>query len=537
MRALTSLKRLPVLLAALVALAIPGTASAQIQLIQTVASGGGPVSGYDAILPVTADTGQGNELVLSIGAAGRQIHAVTDSAGNTYTENAVNNGTSVWSALITNRLLVGDTITASLSAPTSTFSYAAEEYSGINETTPVDATTNATISSGTSQTITTTTTQPDDMILSVTNELPATGGGYLFQTAQIQNVGAPGPYSQTWTWSGTVKVALSAQVAFQEQPANGQLFSTGSVFNQPVPATAPLDPGSAAMSSYLGTLAASEETANTGPNAMTNLPIFQVPATQPCQDVTLTERPDEQAPFDCVPLPSPFFSGSGGDNSAVVWQPSTNKLWEIYALSQNATTGAWSAEGGGAMDDVSSDPGYFSSLQSSWLPYNTGAWGVAASRTSLAGGTMMASDMCGNLACTTPGPGPQHALAINLPWACGPNVFSWPATASDGTLAETCIPEGAHLRLNPSFNVSTLSSPLAQMLATALEKYGAIVRDQTGQDIGLWLPDWESSSGYADWWTNPGWPLYGVSLETIIQSLPWDDMQVLQMTPGSAGIQ
>ena len=121
---------------------------------------------------------------------------------------------------------MGDTITVSLSAPTSTFSYAADEYSGINETTPVDAITDATISSGTSQTITTTTTQPDDMILSVTNELPAAGGGYLFQTAPIPNVGAPGPYSHTWTWGGPVKAVLSTQVGFQEQPANGQLFST-----------------------------------------------------------------------------------------------------------------------------------------------------------------------------------------------------------------------------------------------------------------------------------------------------------------------
>ena len=80
MRALTSLKGLLVLLGALVALAIPATASAQIQLIQTVASGGGPVSGYTAILPVTADTGQGNELVLAIGAPGRLIHGVSDSA-------------------------------------------------------------------------------------------------------------------------------------------------------------------------------------------------------------------------------------------------------------------------------------------------------------------------------------------------------------------------------------------------------------------------------------------------------------------------
>ena len=101
----------------------------------------------------------------------------------------------------------------------------------------------------------------------------------------------------------------STQVAFQEQPANGQLFSNGSVFNQPVPATAPLDPGSAAMGSYLGTLAASEELAQNGPNAMTDLPIFQAPVTQPCQNVTLTERSHEQAPFDCVPLPSSFFSG------------------------------------------------------------------------------------------------------------------------------------------------------------------------------------------------------------------------------------
>ena len=54
----------------------------------------------------------------------------------------------------------------------------------------------------------------------------------------------------------------------------------------------------------------------------------------------------------------------------------------------------------------------------------------------------MASKMCGNLACTTPGPGPQHALAINLPGTCGPSIFAWPATASDGKLAEPVHPRG-----------------------------------------------------------------------------------------------
>ena len=83
-----------VLIGALVALAIPATASAQIQLVQAVASGSGPVAGYAAILPVTANTGQGNELVLSIGVAGRQVRRVTDSVGNTYTEDAVINGTA-----------------------------------------------------------------------------------------------------------------------------------------------------------------------------------------------------------------------------------------------------------------------------------------------------------------------------------------------------------------------------------------------------------------------------------------------------------
>ena len=61
-------------------------------------------------------------------------------------------------------------------------------------------------------------------------------------------------------------------------------------------------------------------------------------------------------------------------------------------------------------------------------------------------------------------------------------LSSWPANRNDGrSLDANALPEGQRLRLDPSIDLAKLKlSPLGRLVAVALQKYGAIVRDTSG---------------------------------------------------------
>ena len=106
---------------------------------------------------------------------------------------------------------------------------------------------------------------------------------------------------------------------------------------------------------------AGEEQADQAPFINTiaySVPIYTVAAEEPTVRVTLDHAqppPALQAAWDAVPLPAEAQSAAGTDRHLVVWQPSTNRLWEFWRLEQ-APTG-WQAAWGGAMQNVSTDPG------------------------------------------------------------------------------------------------------------------------------------------------------------------------------------
>lgn len=70
-----------------------------------------------------------------------------------------------------------------------------------------------------------------------------------------------------------------------------------------------------------------------------------------------------------------------------------------------------------------------------------------------------------------------HALRVNLPLVG--DTFTWPAVHTDGRSVDArAVPMGARLRLRADADLSGLG-PQATVLATALQRYGAIVADTT----------------------------------------------------------
>ncbi len=297
-----------------------------------------------------------------------------------------------------------------------------------------------------------------------------------------------------------------------------RFFSPTSVWNTPLADDAPLDPESAAITADLNTEVQREVRSHKGPAINTSafsVPIYTVPADQPTVPVTLRRSTTAAAlrtAWSAVPLPVNAQPAAGTDRHLVVWQPSTDKLWEFWRLQHHES--GWQADWGGAMQDVSSGSGVYG--QDSW-PGATPWWGASASSLSIAGGLITLEDLeRGKI---------DHALAISLPQIRA-GVYALPAQRTDGksTNPQT-LPEGAHLRLDPKVDIDALNlPPLTRMIAEAAQRYGIFVRDGAST-VCLYAQDPTPSGqnpflgpdGYFEGWRAP------------MDAFPWNRMQLLEM--------
>ena len=297
-----------------------------------------------------------------------------------------------------------------------------------------------------------------------------------------------------------------------------RLFATTSVWNSPLPPDEPLDPASGTLVKTLTNIVAANLSARSGPWIQTSdssTPLYQVTANQPTSRVQLDAGSwamTLQAAFQAVPIPSDARPAAGPDGHLTIWQPSRDRLWELYRA-RHAADG-WHADFGGAIMHVSESPGYYTPL--SW-PGAIPQWGATATSLPVIAGTMLISELQSG---TIP-----HALAIAVPFARA-GIFTWPAQRTDGISTDPAsIPEGARFRLDPTLDVSALGLPLmTRMMAEAVQRYGMIVRDQTAHALAFYAED-PTPSG-----SNPYPALFANQYPIdLLASFPWDHLQLLKM--------
>jgi hypothetical protein len=326
-----------------------------------------------------------------------------------------------------------------------------------------------------------------------------------------------------------VVCAVAAQIdlgadAARSAPVPFRLFSPTSFWNEPVPTGAALDPSSTALVGELDTEIAAEEQAGDGPWINTtsySYPIYTVPANQPTVKVQLVGNPDAalSSAWDAVPLPPQAKPAAGTDGVLVIWQPSTDRLWEFWRLKHEP--GGWQAEWGGAIQDVSLNRGVYG--PAAWPGAQTW-WGVSASSLSVPGGLITLEDL--ELAKV------NHALALVLPERRA-GVYASPARRTDGKSSNPLsLPAGAHLRLNPSLNLAALHLPrLTLLLAKAAQRYGIFVTDG-GAVAGFYAQD--PTSAGPDPYVGPGGYFEGMRPSELLASFPWSQLELLKMELHSA---
>ncbi|MHB0920040.1 MAG: DUF4124 domain-containing protein [Thiomonas delicata] len=325
--------------------------------------------------------------------------------------------------------------------------------------------------------------------------------------------------------SGTPAAATPASSLYR-------VFSPQSFWYQPIPANAPLNHNSAA---YVQNLVSQVQTYYGNVNLNTTnyaSPIYFVQTVGGSSSVTwvngtpvypVSKRvnvgfwdcqnkgwtdPNLVAQWQGVPIPAGATPAGGTDSEMSIYDLSTHTLWEFWVTRQ--VNGQWQACWGGRLQNTDQNIGAFPN------PYGTTATGLP-----FIGGEISAEDLAGGSI--------NHAMGISLVNVENWNIFSWPATRSDGhnpTNVPNLIPEGTRLRLDPSVNVDALNlTPVGRMIAKAAQTYGFVVWDKAGAlSLRMVNPASYKPAGMTD----PYPALFGgLPSYQVLQNFPWNKLQVM----------
>ena len=270
-------------------------------------------------------------------------------------------------------------------------------------------------------------------------------------------------------------------------------FSSDSFIHKPLAVDAAISTNSADyVKNLVKQIADNFGVANVNINQFTPA-IFIVPATQPTVRVRNWDRNDPggfnfpplQDKWENVPLPDNFTAASGTDQEAVIYQPSTGKVWEFWKMQlvgagSNITSsscglvGEWGARWGGRMDSVSTNPGYFLTEGGDWHTTTGVKYGTTATGLAFLGGIMTIEEQQRGVI--------NHAIGISLVNVLNYPRWAFPANRSDGvTVSTNVLPEGARLRFPAGLDLDAINMhPYARMIAKAVQKYGMFVWDKAG---------------------------------------------------------
>jgi hypothetical protein len=298
----------------------------------------------------------------------------------------------------------------------------------------------------------------------------------------------------------------TSQVVRTYRLTTARFFKPESVWNSPLPAGAPLDPSSSSVvQDLVQQVGAAQPWLNTDAYSA---PIYTVPAGLRRIPVTydrsgVSPHPLVLDAFSSVPVPPDAKPAAGTDGHMVVWQPSTDTMWDFWVM--HGQGDAWSASWGGKLEGVSGSEGVMRSPS-----------GATASGLPLAAGMILLDEVRrGRI---------DHALAIGI-LGVRSEVFNPPANRTDGGGGNSQPPMGARFRLDPALDVPALGlPPLVRMMAEAAQRYGVIVRDKSGAVV--FYGEDPTPTGSKNVYQAA---LGGTGLGAAMSAFPWSHLQLIRM--------
>jgi len=219
-----------------------------------------------------------------------------------------------------------------------------------------------------------------------------------------------------------------------------------------------------------------------------------------------------QRDLSAVPIPRYAEPAAGTDSQIIIWQPSTDTMWELWIAHDASEDGclwgndearAWHAAWGARIDHVSTHSGRVPA-----------PFGAAASGLPLIGGLITPGELArGRI---------NHALAVSIP-EVSQDRYVWPATRTDGNSSSPdAIPEGTRFRLDPTLRLSRLGlPPVALAMARAAQRHGIVVADRSDAVVF----DAQDPSTLA---RDPYVNLFGAQWPSqLLEAFPWNRLQAL----------
>jgi hypothetical protein len=228
-------------------------------------------------------------------------------------------------------------------------------------------------------------------------------------------------------------------------------------------------------------------------------PTSRVVARDPNPPIRTPNAVYAQSRWNAVPIPNPdtFVVQQASDAEVMIYQPSTKKYWEFWAMARTGrkvrdSTGRlvdeWAADWGGRMDNIDTNPGWWITDTNfpgyEGTPFKPGM--VAAGIPMLAFYMTLADILEGEI---------KHPVGITLGTgdAHGPRWNSPPAQRTDGLNDDlTKIPEGLIFRLPANLDLEAyplLSTAIQgqtnvwRMIAEAMKRYGMVTFDKGGTSV------------------------------------------------------
>ena len=323
-----------------------------------------------------------------------------------------------------------------------------------------------------------------------------------------------------WTPAAAILALVAVALAAPAPPVDAAAaratvrpFAPSSFWNARLPAGAPLDPLSR---TYVEELNRQRTQWLPWINTVKySSPVYTVPRTQPTVRVHLDNvHRDLQAAWEQVPIPAGARPADGTDRTMVVWQPSTDTMWEFWQAERRAD--GWHARFGGRMKNVSASPGHYT---------DPTGWGATATSIPMLGGLIRIDELRrGRI---------DHALAMAIPQSRA-NVFSWPAQRTDGILdSPRAIPEGTRFRIDPRVDLDRIRmAPVVRMMAEAAQRHGIVVRDKAGA-VAFYAED-PTPTG-TDPYAGPRGFFENRYPSALLAEFPWRHLQALRTQPRTRG--
>lgn len=288
-------------------------------------------------------------------------------------------------------------------------------------------------------------------------------------------------------------------------------FEPSSYWNTPLPANAPVDPSSEGIIGFLRSDNTGDYLSLSGTDApgLWGNPIYWSTPTDTTYAIKNTCSSKAPPEFSSVRIPDAAEADPTSDAAMTVYDLIRGLVYGLWQAHYDAPTDTWSACGGTVYYLDSN--GLAGVLTDSNESRNQGHRGLPPSTFAVRFDELLAGTI-------------PHVLKIAVNTTKCSHVF--PMTGDEcGTYAEDAPPEGARIRIKPTVDLDGMRlSPPARVVAAALQRYGAVIGDQSDDKAELKVENTVAEGR--------GWLWEGVLQEDSLAAIPLDDYQVIKLGYG-----